>query len=645
MIEFFPIIAAVICQLPYGCDDIQQQWLNMIGDRALDHAGLQQTIHFFLRSNLDNQHIQRIWKPLATLLMTHNTVSNNNSPSIGLKQNINIESKSISNISARKLSHLTIPDNNARFGGKSRKGSGSGQEKSKLKSKLQSKHKSSIDIMRTHGSFDDSAIFDGNNSHRLAMKNRLYKSKSTFIYDDFHVDLYGNDDNDNDNDVDSDITRLIEDEKDLETEDNVNEISKRPNHKRDKDIRIQRQRRRTMSIFNNFNNLYENVAAFRWVLDNPIANGVVICNTNVLTSEQAEKLEFGNNINEKQKEHKKILRYIQSNPILCDPINGIPIGKILILKQFSSAARPVLIETYNISNEYIDRMILKKGDDLRQDCSIIYMFHIFNLIWQEYDCMYKNIAPIRALTYQCVAMEKDFGCIELVSDCISLADVNKIESKLSNNPDFVNEFISSAVGSYIAAYICGIGDRHFENVLICTNNCTLFHIDFGYVLGHRVAYLDTGEFAITNELYELMKKFNVWNDFVNACGDAFIILRNNYNEIIHFAKLAFCFFDNENNVNIEKYFENIFLMNDNLNGNNNRNRNSIASMSGTLSPKRKESRQNMTKNCGDNDNGITSDEDIKQEICSLITSAPSDIRTKLKNTSHNLMQWYINGWK
>ena len=38
------------------------------------------------------------------------------------------------------------------------------------------------------------------------------------------------------------------------------------------------------------------------------------------------------------------------------------------------------------------------------------------------------------------------------------------------------------VGSYVAAWMMGVGDRHDGNTLIMQNG-TLFHIDFSYVLG------------------------------------------------------------------------------------------------------------------------------------------------------------------
>ena len=127
-----------------------------------------------------------------------------------------------------------------------------------------------------------------------------------------------------------------------------------------------------------------------------------------------------------------------------------------------------------------------------------------NAIWEEHELEY-NGHPIRALTYLCVAMGTDFGCIELVENCIPLRNILTLKEKFENNENLLNNLIASTVGSYVATYIMGTGDRHFDNVLIRKTDGTLFHIDFGYILGQKVS-MDTSEFAITNDLYTMLYK-------------------------------------------------------------------------------------------------------------------------------------------
>eukprot|EP00483_Globobulimina_turgida_P005348 UN05358 len=188
---------------------------------------------------------------------------------------------------------------------------------------------------------------------------------------------------------------------------------------------------------------------------------------------------------------------------------------------------------------------------------MMFMFHIMNAIWEENNFLY-NQHPIRALTYLCVAMGNDFGAIELVENCVSLRNISSLKNKFESDEHLLNNLIASSVGSYIAVYIMGVGDRHFDNILI-RDDGTLFHIDFGYILGQKVS-LDTAEFAITNDLYNIIigQEEEVWQEFIEVCVDAFMILRKHIEELIQFCKITFTFLNPPQS--IENFFHNKFGM-------------------------------------------------------------------------------------
>ena len=104
--------------------------------------------------------------------------------------------------------------------------------------------------------------------------------------------------------------------------------------------------------------------------------------------------------------------------------------------------------------------------------------------------------------------------------------------------------LSSAAASYIGSFVCGVKDRHFDNILIRTSDATLFHIDFGYCLGESIKNpfaIDTSIFAITEQFYKVIGKDAYETYFVPLCVDAYMCLRKNAKELIEFTMLAFSY--------------------------------------------------------------------------------------------------------
>eukprot|EP01083_Nonionella_stella_P094397 264804_1 len=280
-----------------------------------------------------------------------------------------------------------------------------------------------------------------------------------------------------------------------------------------------------------------------------------------------------------------------TNPQICDPINdNQQIDELKVAKIFESAARPVLIATNNGS------FILKEGDDLRQDENMMFMFHVMNAIWEEHGLEYKN-NPIRALTYLLKPMGVDFGAIELVEGCVPLRNILTMKDTFEEHQHLFNNLIASTVGSYIATYVLGVGDRHFDNILIREDG-TLFHIDFGYILGHKVS-MDTAEFAITTDLFTIItaQKEEMWQQFMDICVDAFMILRTHCEELIQFADIAFTFLQSP--TPIDEFFHQIFATH-------------------------------------------LSEKEVEISLRNKLEQAPFDWNTKIKNAMHSLAttSWY-----
>jgi len=399
--NFFPIIAAIICNIPYGLSQEQETLLQAVRERALHNAGLRQTIQFFMICNQNNDLIRKIWRHSAFMIALDCSHSNTNTK---------------------------------------RRPSG----------------------VFTYRLCDDDIL------HSMHSSPERARAPYCSTTDDL----------------------------------NLEELAQMQSP----ETPYKHRRRFTRGYVQKFT---DNVQVFRWMLDNGVG------------------CEFAADANSQD---------------ICDPLHeNRKIHRMRVQKIFNSAAKPALIETFDEHNRRIGQCILKQGDDLRQDMNMMYMLHIMNAIWEEHGAEFKQ-HPIRALTYLCVAMDADFGCIELVEDCVPLRNISSLQHKFESDPHLINNLIASAVGSYLAAYCLGVGDRHFDNILIRSTDGTLFHIDFGYIFGQKVA-MDTNEFAITNDLYSIINDHDeaLWAQFIDASVAAFMILRTHVDELVAFADIAWTF--------------------------------------------------------------------------------------------------------
>ncbi|KAJ0180329.1 hypothetical protein K1T71_003733 [Dendrolimus kikuchii] len=166
-----------------------------------------------------------------------------------------------------------------------------------------------------------------------------------------------------------------------------------------------------------------------------------------------------------------------------------------------SKMRPLMLDFENIDPYGSDiRIILKIGDDLRQDMFTLQMLRIMDRLWKNHGY------DFRLNPYNCISMEYSVGMIEVVEEAETVANIQKqsalfnaastiyratllqwLRKHTENNEvafnKAVDEFTMSCAGYCVATYVLGIADRHPDNIMVKKSG-QLFHIDFGHFLGH-----------------------------------------------------------------------------------------------------------------------------------------------------------------
>ncbi|KAM7384934.1 hypothetical protein PAMA_012018 [Pampus argenteus] len=158
-------------------------------------------------------------------------------------------------------------------------------------------------------------------------------------------------------------------------------------------------------------------------------------------------------------------------------------------------------------------VIVKCGDDLRQELLAYQVLRQLQVIWQQ------ERVPLWIKPYKILVMSSDSGMIEPVLNAVSLHQVRK-QSQLSLLNYFLQEhgsytteafltaqrnFVQSCAGYSLICYLLQVKDRHNGNILLDSEG-HIIHIDFGFILSSSPRNLgfETSAFKLTSEFVDVM---------------------------------------------------------------------------------------------------------------------------------------------
>ena len=231
-------------------------------------------------------------------------------------------------------------------------------------------------------------------------------------------------------------------------------------------------------------------------------------------------------------------------------------------------------------------LMLKVGDDLRQDALVMQLLRVMNMQWQ------KEGLDMKMSLYDCISTGDERGLLQVVLKASTLGsillhatDKNKkaakqdvkagsmwrkissafkamrdfkviknwlVEEAAADHADFTSEemeeemgkrtenFIISTAAYCVASYVLGLGDRHNDN-LMCTKKGHFFHIDFGHILGNFKSKYgvkrERAPFVFTYAMKEVMTE-EQYEKFKDLCCFIYNILRQNASLLVSLCSLA-----------------------------------------------------------------------------------------------------------
>uniref|UniRef100_A0A8D8XPF3 Phosphatidylinositol 3-kinase catalytic subunit type 3 n=1 Tax=Cacopsylla melanoneura TaxID=428564 RepID=A0A8D8XPF3_9HEMI len=227
-------------------------------------------------------------------------------------------------------------------------------------------------------------------------------------------------------------------------------------------------------------------------------------------------------------------------PLPLDPntyIKGIIPEKATLFKSALMPSRLTFLTTTGA--EYV--AIFKHGDDLRQDQLILQIITLMDKILRS-----ENL-DLKLTPYRVLATNTKHGFVQFV-DSFPVAEVLAKEGSIQNffkkhhpsetgmygiSSEIMDTYVRSCAGYCVITYILGVGDRHFDNLLLTTSG-KLFHIDFGYILGRDPKPLPP-PMKLSKEMVEAMGGINSehYHAFRKQCYTAFLHLRRHANLILN----------------------------------------------------------------------------------------------------------------
>lgn len=194
------------------------------------------------------------------------------------------------------------------------------------------------------------------------------------------------------------------------------------------------------------------------------------------------------------------------------------------------------------------RVMVKNGDDLRQDQLVMQMFILMDRILKRVNL------DLKLTPYRILATGPNDGLMEFVNDSYAVGKiVSSYESPQilsflrKHNPDSRAEFgvapealatyVKSLAGYCVLTYILGIGDRHLDNVMMKSQG-QLFHIDFGFIFGADPKPYPP-PFKLTKEMVEGMggPQSEHYMKFKRYCCQAYNWLRKSADLILNLLSL------------------------------------------------------------------------------------------------------------
>ena len=228
----------------------------------------------------------------------------------------------------------------------------------------------------------------------------------------------------------------------------------------------------------------------------------------------------------------ELRKVLQENSDIIDPFN--PSKKIISIEEISlgkTSSRPIFIK-YRTDVSGTLKTLMYKREDTRKDACLVKSVQILA------DSLKELKSPFPLISYQVIPVTSRSGFVEIVDRSQTLASIANSGSinnyfQKNNSDRLIGEIQSvyrlSLAFWTIITYIFGVGDRHFDNIMVSKDGM-LFHIDYGFILGND-SKIYSPKIKLNSYMLEGIGGEEQYPNFKELCSQIFLIIRQNINLI------------------------------------------------------------------------------------------------------------------
>lgn len=201
--------------------------------------------------------------------------------------------------------------------------------------------------------------------------------------------------------------------------------------------------------------------------------------------------------------------------------------------------------------------LLFKRENVMNDILVLNLMTLTDIILHETLQINFGIViyPIIPLTY-------NSGMIEIIDNAETVYNISKqhktiLQHIIEKNEqkvvsDILNNYMLSLVSYTLHSYFLGLGDRHLQNIMV-TNDGSIFHIDFGFILGKDAYPLSSNNIRLNSGMLDVLGGTDTLRakKYLELCSQGMIIIRKYFN-------LFFILLNQHINLD-EKYIEKFIL--------------------------------------------------------------------------------------